>query len=68
MPMSEAKRLRETRKVELVETHNIALSIDRLREGPYDSEKWKRALYHALAMSQVGRDTLEKVRIALELP
>ncbi len=63
------KRLTETRKAELVETHNIALSLDRLSQAPYDMWRWKRALYHALAMSHVGdRSVLEKIRTALELP
>ena len=60
---------RETRKIELVETHNIALSLDRLREGPYDDGKWRRALYHAMAMSSgTSRPELERIRVALELP
>lgn len=64
-----SKRLTATRKTELVETHNIALSLDRLSQGPYDCDRWKRALYHALAMSGVsGTTALEKIRIALELP
>jgi hypothetical protein len=54
--------------IELVETHNIALCIKRLRDGPYDQERWKRALYHALSMNVLSRGTLEKIRIALELP
>jgi hypothetical protein len=62
------KPLRETRKIELVETHNIALSIERLRHGPYDTERWRRALYHALGIASVGRGVIEKVRQALELP
>ena len=60
---------RETTKIELVETHNIALSLDRLSGMPYDRERWKRALYHAIGMSSVsGREMLEKIRIALDLP
>ncbi len=59
----------ETRKIELVETHNLALSLDRLCETYGTGERWRRALYHALSMSNVGRrDTLEKIRIALGLP
>lgn len=58
-----------TRKAELVETHNMALSIDRLCQAPYDNERWKRALYHAVSMSMAGnRTVVEKLRIALELP
>lgn len=64
-----SKQLRETRKAELVETHNIALSLDRLGGAPYDSHRWRRALYHALAMNGApGHNMLEKIRIALELP
>jgi hypothetical protein len=64
-----AKNRTETRKVELVETHNIALAIDRLREaGAHDSFRWRRALYHALSMTYTDRSTTEKIRIALELP
>lgn len=61
---------RETTKIELVETHNIALSLDRLVGAPYDcGHRWRRALYHALGMSGVAdRALLEKIRIALELP
>lgn len=59
---------KETRKVELVETHNIALALDRLRGGHYDRERWRRALYHALTMTDSGREVCEKVRVALGLP
>jgi hypothetical protein len=62
------KQRRETRKAELVETHNIALSIERLQGAPYDSGRWKRALYHAVAMSGVGNEYARKIREALELP
>jgi hypothetical protein len=64
-----AKNRTETRKVEMVETHNLALAIERLRNaGPHDSGRWKRALYHALAMTYTDRSIVEKVRQALELP
>lgn len=63
-----SKPLRTTRKIELVETHNIALSLDRLCEIGY-GVRWKRAFYHALSMSNAGNDNvLQKIRIALELP
>jgi hypothetical protein len=63
------KRAATTRKIELVETHNIALALVRLTETWGAGDRWKRAFYHALAMSNVGnRATLEKIRIALELP
>ncbi len=59
----------ETKRAELVETHNIALSIMRLQGAPYDSgDRWKRALYHAAGIAGVGRGQLEKIRQALELP
>jgi hypothetical protein len=64
-----SKNRSETRKVELVETHNLALAIDRLREaGSHDCNRWKRALYHALAMTYTERSVIEKIRVALELP
>lgn len=66
--MKKTKQQRETRLNELVETHNLYLSFRRLRSAPYNNEKWKRALYHALSMGEVGRGLLEKIRIALELP
>ena len=63
------KQERQTRRIELVETHNLALSIHRLKNiRPYDTDAWKRALHHALSMEYVGRGTIEKLRIALELP
>lgn len=64
-----AKQLRETRKVELVETHNLMLSLDRMAGPPYDEKRWRRAFYHALAMSQVSdRSLLERIRVVLDLP
>lgn len=63
------RQQRETRKIELVETHNLARSLARLTDnGPYDTERWKRALYHALLMNGTSKSTTEKIRIALELP
>lgn len=59
---------RRTERLELVETHNIALALDRLQKSPYDMNRWKRALYHAVAMSHVGSDITRKIREALELP
>ena len=68
--MSAGRRSKATGVVELAETHNIALAIKRIQTqgGPYDGERWKRAVYHALGMCGVGRSTLEKVRQGLELP
>ncbi len=64
------KQIRETRKIELVEIQNIAMSLMRLKNAPgsYD-QKWKRALYYAFLMADCG-STLEQkaVREALELP
>jgi len=63
-----SKNRNETRKIELVETDNIARSLDRLCT-PFSSDRWRRALYHALAMSNItNREILEKIRIALSLP
>jgi hypothetical protein len=61
------KALTATKRVELVETHNLALSLARLQDGPYDTARWRRALYHAAGMS-LSRGEAEKIRIALELP
>ena len=64
-----SNRLTRTDRIELVETHNLVLAFNRLNEGEYDTLRWKRALYHALAMS--GRShggELERIRIALQLP
>jgi hypothetical protein len=66
----ESKQQRQTRQVELVETHNLAISIRRLSETQgYGSRNWKRALYHALSMSSVAGDSeLQKMREAMGLP
>jgi len=68
--MKITKQKRETGLNELVETHNLVLSLTRLENaGPYDSERWKRALYHAICMQQCGDYTLrQKIREALSLP
>ena len=67
--MKTTKQQRETRLAELVETHNLALSLQRLRGSPYDEGRWKRALYHALSMAYAGSYTArQKIREALELP
>lgn len=57
-----------TRKVELVETDNIAKALKRVEDTP--GGDWKRALYHALAMSGVWRshEQIARIREALELP
>ena len=58
---------RKTEKVELVETHNIMLSLDRVNKA---GGSWRRALYHALGMSAAVRefDLCTKIREALKLP
>ncbi len=63
-------RRKTTNRVELVETHNIALSLRRIMDMPgYDPKNWRRALYHAIAMSFVSDGTeLEKIRQAMGLP
>lgn len=64
-----SKRVSSTDRNELVETHNIALALQRLKQPPHDDYRWKRALYHALGMSNVCyNETTKKVREALELP
>lgn len=65
-----SKQKRETRKVELVETNNLALSLSRLGAiKPWSRQHWKLALYHALLMSEVpSSDMVQKIRVALELP
>lgn len=60
-----------TRLTELVETHAMALSLKRIQEeaSGYNGARWKRSLYHALAIAGVtDSGTLEKIRIAMELP
>ena len=59
-----------TQKVELVETHNLAVSIQRLRsgDGGYDDGRWRRALYHAICMQVNEWDIRQKIREALKLP
>lgn len=65
-----SKRLTETSRAELVETHNLMLSLIRLQDGSlgYDTERWKRALYHACGMAGLGYSQTEKIRQALGLP
>lgn len=63
-----SKQATQTRQIEMVETHNLALSIKRLKDAPGDSNKWRRALYHALAMSYIPQTELENIRKSIELP
>ena len=62
--------MRQTRLIELVETHNLYLSIHRIRNSPgYNTEKrWKRALIHALSMELSDFQLEKKIREALEFP
>ena len=69
--MKSSKQNRQTRMIELVETHNIYLSIQRIRNAPgFDGDglRWKRALYHALGMAGGAHSQVEKIRVALGLP
>ena len=61
---------KKTERMELVETHNLALSIHRLRNGaPYDEQAWRRALYHAVLLSGPNEWELRpKLRETLHLP
>ena len=65
------KQERQTRKIELVETNNIALSLSRIinAAGWGINERWKRALYHALLMASCGSNEEKKaIREAMKLP
>lgn len=67
----DSKQDRQTRQIELVETYNLMRSLKRISETPgYGSQNWKRALYHAIAMSGChgGFNEMEKIRQALGLP
>jgi hypothetical protein len=60
---------KQTRHIEAVEAHNIALSLKRINGTSFGSRPWKRALYHALGLSGVaGDETLKAVREAPILP
>jgi molybdopterin converting factor small subunit len=64
-----SKRITNTDKVELVETHNLALALTRLIVStPYDYNRWKRALNHAIGMTVTNREEQQKLREALGLP
>lgn len=68
--MTTTKQQRQTSQIEVVETHNLAMSLRRLKNAPgYDHERWKRALLHALGMSYCGDCSERKaVREALNMP
>ena len=61
---------RTTTKIELVETANLALCLQRLTGAPYDSERRAyRALYHAILIADIGNEDQRKaIREALRLP
>ena len=65
-----SKRNRQTDQIEMVETYNLCLSLNRLHgRGIFDSLSWKRALYHALCMSSCGSfEEKALIRQALRLP
>lgn len=67
--MKESKQDRETRNIELVETGNIAKSLNRLQNAPAGCSA-KRALYHAICMSYAltGFEERKLIREALGLP
>ena len=61
----------KTEYIELVETHNIVMALKRVKDqqGSYDSNRWKRAIYHALSISRVcGFNELKQIRETLGLP
>lgn len=69
--MLETKQQRSTRQIEMVETHNIATSLHRLRNAPagYDGDRVKRVLYHAIAMKGgLTNAELGNIRVAMGLP
>lgn len=62
-----SKNRTETRKIELVETGNIALALDRCKY----TDSAARALYHAMLMTGAAYfnpSKMEAIRKALELP
>jgi hypothetical protein len=68
--MMKTRRKKDTNQIEMVETHNLYLSFQRLiNSAPYDSFRVKRALYHAICMADLGgSDTKKLIREALQLP
>jgi len=68
--MKVPKQQRDVRHVEMVETYNLYRSLARLRDGPIQGSgrRWKRALYHALAMEDIEPYVLQGIRNALQLP
>lgn len=69
--MSYTKQQRETRQIEMVETHNIALSLVRMGNalGYGVNDRRKRAIYHAVCMTDsFNNEERKNLRIALNLP
>ena len=64
--MIKARRKNTTELKELVETHNLILSLQRLQTGPYDRSRLGRALYHALCVAgEYGLAEVVRVKAAL---
>lgn len=62
---------KSTEKVELVETHNMALSLRRLNDIPnsWNNEPTRRALYHAICMTcSFNNEERGSIRQSLKLP
>lgn len=61
---------RSSKQVEVVETHNLLLSLNRIHNARgFGGSRWKRALYHALGMfGQIGFTELQEIRKILRLP
>lgn len=57
--------MKQTKLAELVETHNLALALERSNKRG----DWRRALYHAVQLARVdGYDLQKRLREALQLP
>jgi hypothetical protein len=62
---------KNTNRIELVETHNLTICLRRLCNiTPYDNQAWRRALIHAIGISNAysSIEMFSKIREALELP
>ncbi len=61
---------KSTELVELVETHNIMKSINRIKSSRYGcDDSVARALYHAICMTYTfGMAQRQELRIAMRLP
>lgn len=65
-----SNRVANTDRIELVETQNLTLALNRLDDGCYDGDRWRRALVHAIGMSnlRMPREVKQKIREALNQP